>query len=195
MAANRYVGLDVHRAARLCSAGHGGQVLISQSTSGIITDQLPAGATLRDLGEHRLKDLPRPEHIWQVIIAGVPSHFPPLRSIGARLDNLPAPATPFVGREAEVARLTAELQRPDLRLLTLTGPGGVGKTRLALQVAAHLRAAFEEGILLVALSSIRDPGLVLPTIGHILNIQEVRPGGVRETITEFLRGKEVLLVS
>ncbi len=112
VAANRYIGLDVHRAARLCSASHGGQVLISESTRHRVADEIPAGARLHDLGEHRLKDFPRPERIWQLVVPDLPSQFPPLRTTGARFDNLPVPATPFIGRQAEVDRLGAELKRP-----------------------------------------------------------------------------------
>ena len=131
-----YVGLDVHRAARIAAAGHGGQVLLSDTTRALVENSLPSGVELRDLSRHRLKDLAQPEHIFETVIAGLPSQFPALRSLDATPNNLPTQLTSFVGRAREVAETTRLLATT--RLLTLTGPGGTGKTRLSLQLAAEL---------------------------------------------------------
>ena len=152
-----YVGPDVHRAARIASAGHGGQILVSSATA-----QLVDGAQLRDLGDHRLKDLTAPERIFQL---GAEEH-PPLKTL--HQTNLPVPATPFLGRDAELAEICALLAREDVRLITLTGPGGTGKTRLALQAAAGAADAFPGGVWWVPLAAMRDPKLVLPAAAQSL---------------------------
>lgn len=152
-----YVGPDVHRAARIAAAGHGGQVLLSA-----VTAQLVSEATVRDLGEHRLKDLTAPERIFQV----GDGEFPPLKTL--HQTNLPIPATTFVGRDAELAELSSLLTRDDVRLLTVTGPGGTGKTRLALAAAAEVADAFPGGIWWVPLAPLRDPALVLPSAAGAL---------------------------
>jgi class 3 adenylate cyclase len=123
-AAGGYVGLDVHRAARICTAGHGGQTLYSQTTHALAEYDLPAGVRWRDLGTHRLKDLQRPEHLYQLVIPDLPSDFPPLRSLDRRAHNLPVQPTPLIGREQVGAIASELLRRADVRLLTLTGPGG-----------------------------------------------------------------------
>src|SRR2546421_3206475 len=134
--AEGYIGMDVHHAARIMSAGHGGQILLSPATRRLVEQHLPAGTSLQDLGEHRLKDLGRPGHLFQLGLQGLPTDFPPLKTLDAHPNNLPIQPTPFIGREKEVAAATQLLRRPDVRLVTLSGPGGVGKTRLALQIAA-----------------------------------------------------------
>ncbi|HSO56219.1 MAG TPA: adenylate/guanylate cyclase domain-containing protein, partial [Actinomycetes bacterium] len=138
-----YVGIDVHRAARICSAAHGGQVLVSGATRDA-ADPGP-GQALRDLGHHRLKDLDRPEHLFQLVAAGLAEDFPPPRSLPTP-SNLPAVPTSFVGREAELAEASELLARPGVRLLTLTGPGGAGKTRLALETGRALAPRFPDGV-------------------------------------------------
>jgi hypothetical protein len=150
-----YVGADVHRAARIAAAGHGGQVLVSAATAALLQD------SLRDLGEHRLKDLSAPERIYQ----GGESDFPPLKTLYAT--NLPVPATPFLGREREL-RETSSLLLDGVRLLTLSGPGGTGKTRLALQAAAAVADEYPDGIWWVPLVPLSDPALVLPAAGEAL---------------------------
>src|SRR5919112_4069983 len=126
-----YFGPPLNRVARLMSAAHGGQVLLSLPTQELVRDQLPKGTSLRYLGEHRLKDLFRPERVFQLLAPELPSEFPPLRTLNAYPNNLPLQPTPLVGREREVAEIRERLSRPEVRLLTLTGAGGTGKTRLA----------------------------------------------------------------
>src|SRR5207244_905552 len=130
-----YVGLDVHRAARIAAAGHGGQVLLSDTTRSLVQSSLPGGVTFRDLGQRRLKDLSRPERIHQLVIEGLPNDFPPLKTLAATPNNLPVQLSSFLGRERELGEVEELLSRT--RLLTLTGPGGTGKTRLSLQVGAR----------------------------------------------------------
>jgi predicted ATPase len=151
-----YVGTDVHRAARIAAAGHGGQILVSSSTAAL------ADAELRDLGPHRLKDLSAPERIYQL----GNGDFPPLKSL--HQTNLPVPSTSFVGRERELPEVAQLLSSEDVRLLTLTGPGGTGKTRLGLQVAAQLAERYPDGVWWIPLASLRDPQLVLAKTGETL---------------------------
>jgi predicted ATPase/class 3 adenylate cyclase len=152
-----YVGIDVHRAARICSAAHGGQVLVSGTTRAA-AEPWPSQA-LRDLGHHRLKDLDRPEHLFQLVAAGLSEDFPPPRSLPTP-SNLPAVPTSFVGREAELAEASELLARPGVRLLTLTGPGGAGKTRLALEAGRALTPRFPDGVWFVPLATVTDPARV-----------------------------------
>jgi hypothetical protein len=152
-----YVGADVHRAARIAAAGHGGQILVSAATAALLH-----GTELRDLGDHRLKDLTAPERIYQL---GGEDH-PPLKTL--HQTNLPIPATPFLGREQELGEITALLTRDEVRLVTLTGPGGTGKTRLALQAAADAAGAFPGGVWWVPLAPLRDPALVLESTAQAL---------------------------
>jgi len=133
LAGDEYVGLDVHRAARIEAAANGGQVLISESTRELVVGALPEGVSLADKGEHRLKDLDLPEHLYQLVIEGLPAEFPLIRSLSARFEILPAQLSSFIGRGAEVDRIGTLLE--GTRLLTLTGPGGTGKTRLSIQAA------------------------------------------------------------
>src|SRR5438874_7084495 len=189
-----YVGIDVHHAARVMSAGHGGQVLLSQATRDLVVHQLPTGVRLRDMGEHRLKDLQRPIHLFQLVIAGLPADFPSLKTLDAYPNNLPIQPTPLIGREKEVASLGQLLRRIDVRLVTLTGPGGTGKTRLALQVASELRDVFVDGVFFVSLAPINDPVLVMPTIAQALGIRDGVGQPLSTRLAEVLQQQQVLLL-
>jgi predicted ATPase/class 3 adenylate cyclase len=191
---DRYVGLDVHRAARIAAAGHGGQVLLSEGARGLVEHDLPAGASLRDLGQHRLKDLQRPEHLSQLVLPGLPADFPPLKTLDRHAHNLSIQPTPLVGRQREVAEVCALLRREDVRLVTLTGPGGVGKTRLGLQVAAELADAFADGVWFVRLSRLTDPALVLPTVAQTLGLQEAGDQPLTVMLQAHLRTRSMLLL-
>jgi predicted ATPase/class 3 adenylate cyclase len=189
-----YTGLDVHRAARLCAAAHGGQVLLSQTTRDLAEQELPADATLRDLGEHHLKDLQRAERVFQLVIADLPSDFPPLRSRDSRLNNLPLQMTPLIGREAELKTGHLLLLREDVRLLSLTGPPGAGKTRLGLQIATDVSHRFADGVCFVALAPITNPDLLAPTIAHALGVQEGGDRPLETVLKDYLQERAVLLV-
>jgi predicted ATPase len=177
-----YVGADVHRAARIAAAGHGGQVLVSASTAPL------AGEDLHDLGEFRLKDLSAPERIYQ-LGAGA---FPALKSLNRT--NLPVPATPFLGRERELAEVVELVKTGGIRLLTLTGPGGAGKTRLALQAAAEASEAFRDGVFWVPLAPLRDPELVLPSLARILAVSEEPGVPIADTLVAHLSSRSLLVV-
>ncbi|HWU38034.1 MAG TPA: adenylate/guanylate cyclase domain-containing protein, partial [Candidatus Acidoferrum sp.] len=192
--AGDYTGLDVHRAARICAAGHGGQILVSQVTCELAQHGLPEGVGLRDLGRHRLKDLLHPEHLFQVIALGLPSEFPPLKTRTGALNNLPSQPNELIGREEEVECVRRLLQREPVRAVTLTGPGGTGKTRLALQVAASFLDEFDDGVYLVALAPISDPNLLASSIAVALGIRENPANPVLESVKDVLRHKRMLLV-
>ncbi len=197
LSGERYVGLDVQRAARIAAAGHGRQVLLSQPVHDLVADALPDGALLRDLGAHRLTDLQRPEPLWQLVlldVPGLPADFPPLHTLDRRPHNLPVQPTLLLGREREVRQVKALLRREDVRLVTLSGVGGVGKTRLALQVAAELLDDFADGVYFVPLSRLFDPALVLPTIARTLGLRELGGRPMATTLAGYLRDKQVLLV-
>ena len=191
---DRYVGLDVHRAARIAAAGHGGQILLSESTRVLATQDLPTGASLRDLGTYRLKDLQHPESITQLTLAELPSDFPPLKTLDRRTHNLPVQPTALLGREEQEAALSALLRRRDVRLVTVTGAGGIGKTRLALQVAAEVLEDFPDGVWFVRLSLLTDPELVLPTIAQTFGLKEVPGQPIVQTLAEYLHAKQLLLL-
>ena len=189
-----YFGPSVNRVARLLSAGHGGQVLLSLPTHELVRDQLPTGAALMDLGERRLKDLFRPERVFQFLAPGLPSEFAPLRTLESHPNNLPLQPTPLVGREREVGEIAQRLRSAEVRLLTLTGPGGTGKTRLALQAGADLLEEFEDGVFFVALATITDPELVPSTIAGPLGVKESAGQPLIETLKNYLQEKQMLLV-
>ena len=189
-----YFGPVLNRASRLLGAAHGGQVLLSRSTYRVVADRLPDGVSLRFLGERRLKDLIQPEAIYQLLAAGLPSEFPPLRTLEPAPLNLPAQPTSFVGREQELIAVRELLRQPQVRLVCLTGPGGTGKTRLSLQVAADLAGEFEGGVYFVALSAVQDSNLVLPTIAQTLGVKETQPQSLLTNLKEFLQNKPLLLV-
>ena len=186
------VGLDIHRAARICAAGHGGQILVSGATWSIIEHDLPKEVSARDLGSHRLKDLKQQERILQLLHPQLPAEFPPLRSLSAQPNNLPIQLTSFIGREQEIAEITRLLATT--RLLTLTGSGGCGKTRLALQVAATLLEKFENGVWFVDLSALSDPALVPQAVASALSVPEQPGRTLAEALMGFLRSKSLLVV-
>src|SRR5262245_3398003 len=192
--AGDYYGLPLSRIARLARVGHGGQILLSLATEELVHEHLPPGVTLRDLGIHRLKDLSLPEHIFQLVSANLPAEFPPLKTLDTRFHNLPAQPTPLIDRVLEVEAISQRLQHSDMRLLTLVGTGGIGKTRLALQVAAELVDEFEDGVFFVPLASIGDPGLVATTIAQTLKIKDVAGKPIAEILQDYLRDKHILLV-
>ncbi len=189
-----YVGLDVHHAARIMSAGHGGQILLSQTTRELVEHELPAEVSLRDLGVHRLKDLQRPTRLFQIVIADLPADFSPPKTLDNHSHNLPVQLTPLIGREHEVVTVQRLLQRQDIHLLTLTGPGGTGKTRLGLQVAAELSERFADGVFFVNLAPLSDPALVMTTIAQTLSIREVGGQPMLQTVQERLRQRQMLLL-
>ena len=161
-----YYGPTLNRVARIMSAGHGGQVLLSAAAAALVTDDLPNGSTLRDLGEHQLKDLGRAERVFQLVHPGLPVSFPPLVAVSRRPSELPQQPSVFVGRDAELREIGERLEDESVRLLTLTGPGGIGKTRLALRAAADEIDRFEDGVHFVDLSTVRDSGSVLATVAR-----------------------------
>ena len=189
-----YFGPPVNRVARLLSAGHGGQILLSESVAPELAGSLAADLTLSDLGVHTLRDVPDPVHIWQLDIAGLPSTFRPLKTLDYDPTNVPAPLTSFVGREEALAEVGALLERPDVRLVTLTGPGGIGKTRLATQLAGRLRAAFPDGRYLVPLAAIADPATIPEAIAAALGVQETGDQPLLTAIEAELRPKRLLLI-
>ncbi|MBK9051159.1 MAG: adenylate/guanylate cyclase domain-containing protein [Chloroflexi bacterium] len=189
---NYYVGLDIHRAARVCSAGHGGQILITQATCNLVLADLPYGVSLRDLGEHRLKDLDRPEQLYQVVMADLPSDFPAVRSLELFIHNLPTPLTSFIGREKEIIEVGRLLDR--FRLITLTGPGGTGKTRLAIQVANEQLDSFADGIRFVELAPVADSSHLPQTVAAALGLREEPGQPLIKTLSDHLRHKTMLLV-
>jgi predicted ATPase/class 3 adenylate cyclase len=188
-----YLAPGLNRLSRLLAASHGGQVLISLATQELAQDALPQEASLRDLGEHPLRDLYRPERVFQLLHPSLPPDFPPIRTLATRPNNLPLQPTPFLGREDQVARVVGFLGDEGSRLLTITGPGGVGKTRLALQVAAELLERFPDGAWFVDLSTLNDPSLVPSAILAALRSREAG-GTAEERVAAVLARKHTLLL-
>ncbi|HYU63557.1 MAG TPA: adenylate/guanylate cyclase domain-containing protein [Verrucomicrobiae bacterium] len=189
---SHYVGMDVHRAARIADAAHGGQVVVSAATRSLVEHSLAVGISLRDLGEHRLKDILHLEHLYDLVVAGLPAEFPPPRTLDARPNNLPAQLTSFVGREEQIAEIRQLLDRT--RLLTLTGPGGTGKTRVALQIAAETLTDYRDGCFFVDLAPITDPALVPAVMARALGVPETPGISIIEGLQAHLRERELLLV-
>ena len=191
--ADDYVGPLLNRLARLLTAGHGGQILLTVATYELVREHLPDGVALRTLGERRLKDLVQPLHVYQAAVASLPAEFPPLKTLdGAH--NLPVQLTPLIGREREVRAVCNLLDRPEVRFLTLTGPPGIGKTRLALQAGAELLGAFPDGVFFVPLAPIARPDLVIPTIAQTLDVRETPGRTPLDSLQSQLTGKRTLLL-
>jgi class 3 adenylate cyclase len=189
-----YFGPTLNRVARVLSTGYGGQILLSVATAELVRDALPPGVTVQDLGEHPLKDLLRPEHVYQLIIPDLPNDFPPLKSLERHPHNLPMQPTPFVGREQEMRNLCELLRRSDVRLVTLTGPAGVGKTRFALQVAAELSDLFTDGVFLVPLAPVNEPEQAVPAIAQTLGISDLSGQTPLGLLKTTLKEKQLLLL-
>jgi predicted ATPase/class 3 adenylate cyclase len=189
---DNYVGLDVNRAARIAAAGHGGQVIVSDATRGLVERALPEAVFVRDLGAHRLKDIALPEHLHDLVVEGLRADFPPPRTLDARRDNLPVQLTSFVGRQTEIAEVRRLLDRA--RLVTLSGPGGVGKTRLAVAVAEGLRDRFAAGIVFVPLAAVTRPELALAGIARALGADLAGTRAPLEALEEQLGDDRWLLV-
>ena len=187
-----YFGPSLNRCARMLAAGHGGQVLLSHATAHLVREALPAGAELRPLGEHRLRDLTQPEDISQLVHPDLAADFLPLRSLAAFVHNLPLQLTSFVGREQELDEVKRLLA--DTRLLTLTGTGGAGKTRLALQVAADLLDECPNGVWLVELATLSDPSPVAQAVLSALGLREEPQRAPIDTLVDSLRPKRLLLI-
>jgi predicted ATPase/class 3 adenylate cyclase/DNA-binding CsgD family transcriptional regulator len=189
-----YVGLDVHHAARIMIAGHGGQVLLSAATQELVKRDLPEGVSLRDLGEYRLKDLQHPSRLFQVVMADLQADFPPLKTLDSHPNNLPIQPTTLIGREKEMTAVERLLHREDVRLVTLTGLGGIGKTRLGLQVAAELSDHFPDGVYFVNLAPISDPAFVVSLIAQALEVKEISGQPLLDLLKASLREKQLLLL-
>jgi predicted ATPase/class 3 adenylate cyclase len=189
-----YLAAPLNRLSRLLSTGYGGQILLSQTVQQLSRGALPAGTELRDLGEHRLRDLLDPERVYQLRHPDLPDAFPPLKSLENRPNNLPRQPTPFLGREREVGEVVSLLQKDDVQLLTLVGPGGTGKTRLGLQVAAELSEEFTDGVFFVPLAGLSDPDLVPHAVAGALRVHEESTQPVVDRLKDVLAAKQVLLV-
>ena len=187
-----YVGIDVNRAARIAATGHGGQIVISESTRALLADSILEGVAFRDLGIHRLKDFDRAEHLHDLAIDGLDADFPALRSLDARRTNLPTLRSSFVGRATEIVEVDRLLD--GTRLLTLTGPGGTGKTRLALQVAWERLDRHPDGVFFVDLGRVSDPALVTAEVARALRVRAATGGDLADAVIEHVRDHDLLLV-
>ena len=187
-----YYGTEVNRAARVSGLAYGEQLLLSEATAALVRNSLPANSTLTDLGEHRLKGLAAPEKIYQLSHPEIRTEFPELRSLAAFKHNLPVRLSSFIGRERELVEVAQLLT--STRLLTLLGPGGTGKTRLSLQVAADLIEDFPDGVWFIELAPLADPDLLPDQIANTLNVQSQPGRAVQDALVDYLRPKELLLL-
>jgi predicted ATPase/class 3 adenylate cyclase len=188
-----YLAAPLNRLARLLMAGHGDQILLTEVVERLVEGALPVGVSLRPLGTHRLRDLHEPEEVFQVIAPGLPDQFPPLQSLPRHPTNLSTPPTSLIGREGEMAAILAMLDA-GARLLTVTGPGGTGKTRLAQEIGAEALDQYPDGVFFVDLSALTDPALVVPTIAATLGVREVLGQPLLQTLSSFLIDKRLLLL-
>lgn len=192
--AGDFFGPTVNRTARIMAAGHGGQILLSASAGALAEERLPPGASLLDLGEHRLKDLGRPERIFQLVHPDLESSFPPLTTVRPGGASLPAGVGPLIGRQSELGQLRDRLDDASVRLLTLIGPGGTGKTTLAIRVAGDCSPGYPDGVWFVDLSSARDTSAVLVAIARAVELDEGIDRPLQEALADRLRGRRMLLV-
>jgi predicted ATPase/class 3 adenylate cyclase len=192
--AGDFFGPPVYRAARIMAAAHGGQILLSALAAELARERLPAEARLRDLGEHRLRDLLHPEHVFQLVHPRLETDFPPLRALGSRPNNLPTQTSEFLGREPELASIRELLHVPGVRLVTLTGPGGTGKTRLALQAASEQIDRFEDGSYFVDLSPVRESDAAFEAVVRALGLTVTSDERPIEVLKQQLRTGHVLLL-
>ena len=190
---NKYSGYaTLALTQRIMSAGHGGQILLSQSTYELTRDRLPEEVQLVDMGERRLKDILRAERIYQLSIPGLPSEFPPIKTLDSFPNNLPLQLTSFVGREKEIAEIHTLLQ--DSRLVTLTGSGGTGKTRLSIEAGTEELASFPNGVWLIELAPLADPALIIPAMAQVFGLQEHPFAPLASMVMDYLRDKKILLI-
>jgi predicted ATPase/class 3 adenylate cyclase len=189
-----YLAAPLNRLARLLAIGHGTQILLTEVVERLGAGSLPVEVSLRPLGTHRLRDLQEPEEVFQVVASGLPDQFPPLQSLPRHLTNLATPPTALIGRELEIASVLRLFETAGLRLVTLTGPGGTGKTRLAQEIGAGALDRYPDGVFFVDLSPLTDPGLVLPTIAATLGVREVLGQPVFQTLSGFFADKRLLLL-
>ncbi|MEO8668295.1 MAG: NB-ARC domain-containing protein, partial [Bauldia sp.] len=189
-----FFGPTINRTARLMAAGHGGQVLLSAAAAALAAEHLPSGASFRDLGEHRLKDLGRPEHVYQLLHPDLAGDFPPLVTVTVATASLPARAAAFIGRGAELDRIAESLGDGSIRLLTLLGPGGTGKTALAIRAAEDAAPHFADGVFFVDLANARDTGAVLTAVARAVGVGDSADRPLRETLAKYLRDRRTLLV-
>ena len=189
-----YLAAPLNRLARLLAAGHGSQILLTEVVERLVTGALPTGVSLRPLGSHRLRDLFEPEEVFQVVAPGLPNQFPPLYSLSRHPTNLAIPPTALIGREGELAEVLQLFQTAGARLVTLTGAGGVGKTRLAQEIAAEASDHFPAGAFFVDLSPLTDPTLVIPTIAVALSVREMVGQTLFQTLSGVLADKRLLLL-
>jgi predicted ATPase/class 3 adenylate cyclase len=188
---DNYIGIDVHRAARIAATAHGGQVVLSEVAWLLARSRVLDGVSVRDLGFHRLKDIAAPERIYQLMVPGLREEFPPLKSLGAQT-NLPVPVTPLIGRDGELARVRTVFAQEGARLLTLTGTGGVGKTRLAIEAADALSAGFPHGVFFVALAAVRDADVMWKVLADSLDVAVEGQAG--DAVRDYLGRRRALLV-
>ncbi len=192
LGARDYVGVDVHRAARISAAGHGGQILVSAETFALVGRRLSGGVSMRDLGEHRLKDLPQAEHLYQIMISGLDDDFPALKSESKRPHNLPVTLNTFVGRSQELLKISERFS--DSRLITLAGPGGTGKTRLAIEVGSRALDRFTDGVWIAQFASVSDSEGVQHSLAAALRLRERPPTALVDIISDHLAQKSVLII-
>src|SRR4051812_36229034 len=190
---NDYFGPTINRTARLMAVGHGGQVLLSAAAAALCQERLPPGATLRDLGEYRLRDLGRPERVFQLVHPDLTASFPPPTTFD-NVASLPIPSSAFVGRRAELEQVERRLEDPSIRLLTLTGPGGTGKTSLGIRAAADQVDRFRDGVSFVDLSGARDADALLVALGRAVGVGEAPTRSMRAELNDRLRERQVLLM-